>query len=70
MSVFSFLKQYSNGNKYCPTNKFQGQGLKHYGCALFSPLVRGRTLFTAEPIDHITLQDVRNTIFKFGKVFE
>ena len=31
-SLFSFLIQQLNENKYRPTNNFKGTGLKHYGC--------------------------------------
>ena len=38
-SLLRFLIQYLSENKYCFINTFEGTGLKHYGCELFSPTV-------------------------------
>ena len=37
--LFSFLSHYLSENNYRLTNNFEGKGLKHYRCELFSVIV-------------------------------
>ena len=47
MNLFSFLSHFLNETNCSPTNNYEGKGLKHYGCELFSAIVH----FTAKQPD-------------------